>query len=97
MFLSVLKELSSVYFPGILSYWSHGSNPVDYLAFDETVCRFREQLATNPRYLQDKVKEYFLDNPHKLTLVMKPDENFTRKNERAEERILDAKVSALVT
>ena len=33
---------------------------------------FQEKLASGP-FLQDKVKEYFTDNPHCLTLIMNPD------------------------
>ncbi|XP_041378980.1 LOW QUALITY PROTEIN: presequence protease, mitochondrial-like [Gigantopelta aegis] len=33
-----------------------------------------EQLQADPTYLQQKIKEYFLDNNHHMTLVMSPDD-----------------------
>ena len=37
--------------------------------------RFREQTA-DPTYLREVVREYFLDNTHRLTLQMSPDPEY---------------------
>lgn len=80
---------------GLASYWTHGNNPVDFLLFDKQVRCFRETIAENPSFLREKVKEFFLDNPHKLTLIMKPDENFTAEKELEEQKLLEKNLSTL--
>ncbi|XP_071943029.1 presequence protease, mitochondrial-like isoform X2 [Antedon mediterranea] len=60
----------------LLPSWNHGSDPTDQLKINEIVTAFKRSLEENPALLQEKVKEYFLNNPHHLTLVMKPQEDY---------------------
>ena len=46
------------------------------MAINDHVRRFRADLAASPTFLQDKVRKYFIDNPHKLTVTMTPDESY---------------------
>ena len=72
-----------------MSPWIHDANPTSILQVNQTVEKFKvtvtmhghsiipnslkEQLQADPTYLQQKIKEYFLDNNHHMTLVMSPD------------------------
>ncbi|KAL3208303.1 hypothetical protein MRX96_039192, partial [Rhipicephalus microplus] len=49
--------------------WNHGGDPVRSLKVNEHVSWLREQLASNPRFFQEKVQQYFKDNKHCLTLT----------------------------
>ncbi|XP_037315052.2 presequence protease, mitochondrial [Pungitius pungitius] len=79
----------------IASSWNHGGDPVELLQINDSVDKFREALKENPRFLQDKVKFYFKENTHRLTLSMSPDEAYLEKQAKAEEEKLQKKINAL--
>ncbi|GAB1608745.1 presequence protease, mitochondrial-like [Argonauta hians] len=79
----------------ISSLWNHDGSPVDALTINTRLQQFMKDMKDNPRYLQDKVKQYFKDNPHKLTLVMRPDEEYDQKLLQRENTRLAALTSHL--
>lgn len=79
----------------IASCWNHDGDPVELLKISESVSRFRECLKENPHFLQEKVRQYFKDNTHQLTLSMSPDEKFLEKRAEAEEHKLQQKIQSL--
>uniref|UniRef100_A0A6B2KXD1 Presequence protease, mitochondrial n=1 Tax=Arcella intermedia TaxID=1963864 RepID=A0A6B2KXD1_9EUKA len=58
--------------------WIHGGSPIDALSVLEVTKKLREEVKKGP-FFQNMIKEYFLDNPHRVVLIMKPDENYTNK------------------
>ncbi|KAM9349611.1 presequence protease, mitochondrial isoform 1-T1 [Symphorus nematophorus] len=79
----------------IASSWNHDGDPVELLQINESVTKFRQALKENPRFLQEKVKHYFKENTHRLTLSMSPDEAYREKQAKAEEEKLQKKIQAL--
>ncbi|XP_074841113.1 presequence protease, mitochondrial isoform X2 [Carettochelys insculpta] len=79
----------------IASCWNHEGDPVELLKIADTVTQFKQHLKENPTFLQEKVKQYFKDNPHRLTLSMSPDESYYEKQAKLEAEKLKQKVSAL--
>ncbi|XP_033114780.1 presequence protease, mitochondrial-like [Anneissia japonica] len=63
----------------LLSCWNHEADPTDHLKINDMVTSFKHCLENNPKWLEEKVEEYFLKNQHRLTLVMKPKENFQQE------------------
>ncbi len=64
--------------------WNHDDGrdgPLRLLRVQENVDRFKEDLAANPRFLQEKVEQYFVENTHKLVLVMSPSESYTKEQQ----------------
>ena len=62
--------------------WFHGGDPVKILSFDASLSRLREKLAGGA-YLENRIKEYFLFNPHRITMVLSPDpEMASKENQR---------------
>ncbi|KAG7251270.1 hypothetical protein CRUP_022234, partial [Coryphaenoides rupestris] len=59
------------------------------------VSRFRRCLRDDPHFLQDKVKHYFQDNGHRLTLSMSPDESYLERQALAEQEKLRGKTQGL--
>lgn len=55
----------------------------------------KQNLRENPRYLQEKVQEYFKDNKHKLTLTMSPDPDYENQFLEIEQKNLQEKVAQL--
>lgn len=79
----------------VASCWNHDGDPVDLLKIGEKINRFRQCLKDNPTFLQDKVKQYFQNNLHTMTLSMSPDENYYEKKDQLENEKLNQKVEAL--
>uniref|UniRef100_A0A665XFA6 Pitrilysin metalloproteinase 1 n=1 Tax=Echeneis naucrates TaxID=173247 RepID=A0A665XFA6_ECHNA len=79
----------------IASLWNHDGDPVQLLQISSSVTKFRQALTENPRFLQDKVKHYFKENTHRLTLSMSPDESYLEKQAQAEEEKLQKKIQTL--
>ncbi|XP_022112056.1 presequence protease, mitochondrial-like isoform X2 [Acanthaster planci] len=79
----------------LMQSWNHDTELADVLRVNRNVDRFQACLADNPRFLQDKTEEYFLRNPHRLTLVMTPKEDYKDELDQEEKRILDSMVSEL--
>ncbi|KAM4551302.1 presequence protease, mitochondrial [Odontesthes bonariensis] len=79
----------------VASSWNHNGDPVELLRISDNVAKFRQALEENPRFLQDKVKHYFRENTHRLTLSMSPDEAYLEKQARAEEKKLEEKIHGL--
>ncbi|XP_042800678.1 presequence protease, mitochondrial isoform X3 [Panthera leo] len=75
--------------------WNHDGDPVDLLKLGSQVARFRQCLRENPGFLQEKVKQYFKNNPHKLTLSMKPDDKYFEKQTQKETEKLKQKIDSL--
>ncbi|CAK7320721.1 Presequence protease, mitochondrial [Vulpes lagopus] len=79
----------------IASCWNHDGDPVQLLKLGSLVARFRQCLKENPQFLQEKVKQYFKNNPHKLTLSMTPDDKYPEKQAQMETEKLKQKVNSL--
>ncbi|XP_040910591.1 presequence protease, mitochondrial isoform X2 [Toxotes jaculatrix] len=79
----------------IASSWNHDGDPIQLLQISDSVAKFKQALVENPRFLQDKVKHYFKENTHRLTLSMSPDEAYLEKQAEAEEEKLQEKIRAL--
>ncbi|XP_057400410.1 presequence protease, mitochondrial isoform X3 [Balaenoptera acutorostrata] len=79
----------------IASCWNHDGDPVELLKLGSQVARFRKCLEENPKFLQEKVKQYFKNNQHKLTLSMKPDDKYSEKQMQLETEKLKQKVNSL--
>uniref|UniRef100_A0A8B9SZ49 Pitrilysin metalloproteinase 1 n=1 Tax=Anas platyrhynchos TaxID=8839 RepID=A0A8B9SZ49_ANAPL len=79
----------------IASCWNQDGDPVELLKIADKVSRFRQCLRENPTFLQEKVKKYFKDNPHRLTLSMSPEEDYYDKQAKLEAEKLKKKVNAL--
>ncbi|KAG7236413.1 hypothetical protein INR49_000968 [Caranx melampygus] len=79
----------------IASSWNHDGDPVQLLQISDSVAKFRQALAENPRFLQDKVRHYFRENTHRLTLSMSPDDSYLEKQAQAEEEKLQKKIQVL--
>lgn len=79
---------------GMLGAWLHGSKPAEYLQLNCHLKRFKE-LESDGGHIKDLVREHFVDNQHKLTVTMIPDEEYGKKLADNEDDILKEKTSQL--
>lgn len=74
---------------------NHDGDIIKALKVNSQINKLKEKIASNPRYLQEKVKEYFKDNRHKLIITMEPDPIYEEKQAAIEKKNLEQKVKNL--
>lgn len=80
---------------GISALWNHDGNIIQSLRVNDLVTKFKKELHNNPKFLQEKVENYFKTNKHRLVLTMSPDENYEQKKLELETNLLQKKISDL--
>jgi presequence protease len=65
--------------------WVHGIDPFMSLEFSSPMKELKARLAGNPRYLEECLERSLHANPHRLTLVVRPDRG-QEKRDAAEDR-----------
>ena len=67
-----------------LSTATHRGDPLELLDIDPVLKNLKQEIQ-KPDFLPKLVKDFLLDNPHRVTLTVKPDPELAKKT-RAEER-----------
>lgn len=65
--------------------WLHDADPLVPLKFENAVEGLRSRLARNEPVFQECVTKYILDNPHRAVVTLKPDPEFAKKEDAAEQ------------
>ncbi|HSN77913.1 MAG TPA: insulinase family protein, partial [Anaerolineae bacterium] len=92
-----LREANTGSFPRGLMYmltalggWLHGSDPLAELAYEAPLGRLKQRAADDPRFFEDLIQRYLLDNPHRTVVLLQPDPAAREQAEAAERARLDA-------
>lgn len=72
----------------------HRGDPVAALDLEPALARLRE-AAADPQFIPSLVREWLLDNPHRVRLSLRPDPDLSTRRERAEAARLARMKSAL--
>ncbi len=88
------KEVVGNYYPyglnllfRLFGSWVHDADPVAPLLIDKQVERLRRELKSGS-FFQDKIRRYFLDNSHRVRVVLKPDPDMgTKEAEKEADRL----------
>lgn len=74
-----------------MTTWLHDADPLVPLKFEEAVTDLRARLDRNEPVFQECVSKYILSNPHRATVLLKPDPEFSKKeDEKEQQRIQQA-------
>lgn len=73
----------------IMPSWLHGGDPVERLAFEEELEKVKQKYEDDPSFFEHLIGKYFLDNPHRSTVVLEPDPEVKVKREAAEAKRLE--------
>lgn len=73
-----------------LRVWLYDGDPIAPLAFEGPLTAVRHALDTDPDYLQRFMRQYLLENLHRVTVVLEPDADHNRRLEAEEQARLDA-------
>ena len=71
-----------------LNQWLYDGDPLAMIAFEDPLKSVKAGLTKNPSYFEDMIQEYFIQNPHRTTLIMKPDPGLEAREKEAEENKL---------
>ena len=74
---------------------THYGDPISALNLDAALLRLREK-AQNPEFVRTLIEKHLLDNPHRVTLSLYPDDQFNVRKEAAEKLQLQ-KIAAGLT
>ncbi|MBW1892858.1 MAG: insulinase family protein [Deltaproteobacteria bacterium] len=67
--------------------WFHGGNPEDILLLDRHLTRIHDEISKGG-FFESKIKKYFLDNPHRVTLTLAPDQTMEERENKETEKEL---------
>lgn len=65
----------------------HGGDPLDLLDIDPVLEQLRKDIR-DPRFIPGLIREWLLDNPHRVTLTLKPDPDMAARATEAEQQRL---------
>ncbi|MBW2002697.1 MAG: insulinase family protein, partial [Deltaproteobacteria bacterium] len=89
------KEITNSPFPygikllvNFCGSWFHGGDPVRILNFDKDMTLLQDMVSKEP-FFENRIKTYFLDNPHRVRLTLMPDQQMAVKEEMRVTRELD--------
>lgn len=71
-----------------LTSWLYDGDPLEAAGFEAPLAAVKEKLDAGVPLFQDLIREHFLDNPHRVTLVLKPDPKLAVEREIKEEKRL---------
>jgi len=67
-----------------LTTWLYDQDPLTPLRYEEPLAYIKQQVGGGKRFFENLIKEWLIDNQHRLTLVMKPDPLVGQKNDEQE-------------
>ncbi|MDR3358290.1 MAG: insulinase family protein [Desulfovibrio sp.] len=72
-----------------LSTWLYDGDPLAPLAFEKSLAAVKRRLGCGEKIFENLVRDRFLENRHRISVVLSPDENLGRAREAAEKSRLD--------
>eukprot|EP01125_Pyxidicula_operculata_P015018 TRINITY_DN5078_c0_g1_i2.p1 TRINITY_DN5078_c0_g1~~TRINITY_DN5078_c0_g1_i2.p1 ORF type:complete len:685 (-),score=124.50 TRINITY_DN5078_c0_g1_i2:79-2133(-) len=74
----------------LTNFWIHGADPIEAIDSAKIVSWIREKIKEG-NFFQDLIRRYFLDNTHRVTVIMEPDDEFGNKLTQEEKQKLEIK------
>jgi Zn-dependent M16 (insulinase) family peptidase len=72
-----------------LTTWLYGGDPLVLLSFEKLLASLKTAIASNKAYFQGMIECFFLNNPHRVTLVLEPDATLAEKEAAGERERLE--------
>ncbi|MDH5507212.1 MAG: insulinase family protein [Anaerolineae bacterium] len=73
-----------------LTTWLHDGDPFAPLAFEQPLAAIKARLANGEAYFESLIRDHFLENTHRVTLLLEPDAELRAREDAAEEARLAA-------
>jgi Zn-dependent M16 (insulinase) family peptidase len=78
-----------------LSNWLHDGDPFAALAFEAPLAAIKARVARGERYFEHLIVQSFLNNPHRTTVVLRPDPELAARDAEAEQQRLSQARAAM--
>ncbi len=78
-----------------LNTWLYDGDPIAPLAFEALLAELKAQIAAQPRFFETLLAGLSLDNPHRTTVVLRPDTEQSARESAAEQARLAAARAAM--
>ncbi len=89
------REVSGGHYPygllllmRLIGPWIHNDDPVSPLHFQEDMEKIRAALRKGP-FFENLIRDYLLKNPHRVSLLLKPDPEQEKREQAETEQYLD--------
>lgn len=67
-----------------LATWLYDRDPMEALGFEKPLAQIKESLTANPRFFEEVIKQHLLNNSHRVTLILSPDKELGKLEEKRE-------------
>lgn len=88
------REISNAQFPFAIRMlyqlqgpFLYGGDPYKQLQFDKDIAKLQDQRKAGP-YFEDMIRRYFLDNTHRVRMIIEPDKDLEHRQEAKEKERL---------
>lgn len=78
-----------------LTSWLYDQDPLAPLAYESPLKQIREQISMGNPYFEDLLRRYFLDNPHRTSVLLKPQPGLQKQRDMEEKERLAAARAAM--
>lgn len=68
-----------------LNSWLYDKDPVSSLVFEKPLNSIGEEIDKNDRFFEELIEKYFLENPHRTTVILRPEQNLLERERQSEE------------
>lgn len=68
--------------------WVYGHDPIEALAFEAPLNSIKERFQAGERFFENLIRQHFLENPHRVTLILRPDPQLGARKAAAEQQRL---------
>jgi Zn-dependent M16 (insulinase) family peptidase len=75
--------------------WLHGHDPLAPLAFEAPLAAIKKRLAAGERLFEGLIERQLTGNPHRVTVVLKPDAGQAERENKAEHTRLERERAAM--
>lgn len=80
--LNINKDYVIELLDDILASWHYSDDPFLFLRQSEQLPKLQELLDKNPRYLEDLIQKWLLDNPRRVRLELRPDATLKQRQDK---------------
>lgn len=78
-----------------LTTWLYDHDPMALLAFERPLANVKTMLDEQDHFFERLIERYFLNNPHRTTVILKPDPKLAEAERQAERERLNSARSAM--
>ncbi len=78
-----------------LTHWLYDEDPFTALAWEAPLAKIKERLANKEEVFEKLIKEYFLDNTHRVLVSLVPDKKLAQKRQEEEKARVETILSSM--